>query len=65
MPFHSPLRGIGLANAWHNDDECPVARSIAPADRRPGIQFPSERCPYCTLLDAPTATATRKRRCAS
>ncbi|MFD2720712.1 hypothetical protein ACFST9_18465 [Hymenobacter monticola] len=34
--FYSPLRGIGLEEVWHDNDECPVARSIAPADRQPG-----------------------------
>ncbi|MBD2722033.1 hypothetical protein MUN81_16520 [Hymenobacter sp. 5317J-9] len=52
-PFYSPLRGIALTDVWHDNDECPVARSIAPADRVPGTGQPRPRCPYCALLDRP------------
>ncbi|MDO7851749.1 hypothetical protein [Hymenobacter convexus] len=52
-PFHSPLRGIALEEVWHDHDDCPVARSIAPPDRVPGIAPSRKRCPYCALLDQP------------
>jgi len=50
-PFYSPLRGIALDDVWHDNDECTVARSIAPADRRAGLGPSHKRCPYCVLLD--------------
>lgn len=49
--FYSSLRGIALADVWHNDDECPLGKSISIADR---IIVPScihNRCAYCIMLD--------------
>jgi hypothetical protein len=63
-PFYSPLRGIALEEVWHDNDECTVARSIAPADRLPG-QCPSrKRCPYCALLDRPGSSFQRPAKAA-
>ncbi|MBO2012678.1 hypothetical protein [Hymenobacter negativus] len=50
-PFHSPLRGIGLATVWHDHARCPIAQSIAPADQLPGKGLNLPRCPYCAMLD--------------
>ena len=50
-PFHSPLRGIGLATVWHDHAHCPIAQSIVLADRRPGKGLNLARCTYCVLLD--------------
>lgn len=50
-PFYSPLRGMGLTEAWHDHAHCPIARSIAPTDRRPGKGRQLARCAYCALLD--------------
>lgn len=51
LPFYSYMRGIALASAWHDDDECPIAQSIALADRIAGIDPLNKRCTYCELLD--------------
>ena len=53
-PFYSPYRGIGLEDAWHNDSECPIGKSIAPRDRFAGKGPIDKRCRYCELLDRPT-----------
>ncbi|MBF9221137.1 hypothetical protein [Hymenobacter ruricola] len=60
--FYSPLRGIALDDVWHDNDECTVARSVAPADRRPGKGPSGKRCPYCALLDRAGATFQRPPR---
>jgi len=57
-PFYSPLRGIALDEVWHDNDECTVARSIAPADRIAGVGAPRKRCPYCAVLDRPATAFT-------
>ena len=50
-PFYSYLRGMALASAWHDNNECPIAQSIPLADRIPGTDPFSKRCTYCELLD--------------
>jgi hypothetical protein len=55
-PFHSPLRGLALDEVWHDNNECPMARSIAPADRRPGKPSQGSRCAYCAMLDTRPGT---------
>jgi hypothetical protein len=57
-PFYSPLRGIALEEVWHDNDECPVARSLAPPDRRAGKGPSGKRCSYCALLDRPAGRAS-------
>ena len=49
------MRGIALASAWHDDDECPIAQSIVLADRIVGIDPLNKRCTYCELLDKKAA----------
>jgi hypothetical protein len=50
--FYSHLRGIALTDVWHDNDECPLGRSIAPADRIRGTTDIRHRCAYCAMLDA-------------
>ncbi|SNS07107.1 hypothetical protein [Hymenobacter mucosus] len=52
-PFHSPLRGIGLEEAWHDHSECPIGKSIHPHDRILGTGCSLARCKFCVLLDEP------------
>ncbi len=58
-PFYSLLRGMALANVWHDHDDCPLARSLAPADRRPGRPPSYAHCPYCALLARPLCPVPR------
>lgn len=51
--FYSPLRGIGLEDVWHDQEQCPIGRSIALADRIAGREPSGKRCPFCTMLDKP------------
>ena len=51
--FYSPLRGIALEDVWHDQEECPIGRSIALADRIAGREPSGKRCTFCTLLDKP------------
>ena len=50
-PFHSLLRGLALGDVWHDNDECPLARSIARPDRRQGVPLTFKQCNYCALLN--------------
>ena len=51
--FYSLLRGIALLDAWHDNSECPLGRSLAPADRLAGTGGLPNRCAYCAMLDQP------------
>jgi hypothetical protein len=42
---------MALEEVWHDNDECPIGRSIAPADRHPGAPPSLKRCSYCAMLD--------------
>lgn len=48
--FYALVRGVGLADYWHDDNECFIAQSIAPQERVPG-RHDRARCPYCALFD--------------
>ena len=60
-PIYGLVRGIAIADYWHNNDECFIVKSIAPRDRSPG-HGPWQRCPYCLLLDR--SPVLRRRRTA-
>jgi len=54
LPFHSHLPGIGLRIAWHDNNECPVAKSIASVNRVSGIGHldnEEDYCRYCAMLE--------------
>ena len=56
--FHALVRGVALADYWHDNSECFIVQSIALADRLPG-RADWERCPYCQLLDFPPVLSPR------
>ena len=45
------MRGMALSDVWHDNSECPIGQSIAPADRVTGKVGIRPRCTYCALLD--------------
>lgn len=49
--FYSPWRGIGVEDAWHDNDQCPIGQSIDPAHRIRGKKH--AHCRFCALLDVP------------
>lgn len=55
-PFYSFRRGLALTDVWHDNDECPLGRSITPADRVRDTDDVRHRCAYCAMLDARPAT---------
>jgi hypothetical protein len=59
QPFYSFLRGIALEDLWHDNDACQVGQSIAPVDRRPGTDDIHKHCPFCAILNHPSAGLRR------
>ena len=53
-PFHAQVRGVAIADYWHNRSECFIVQSIALADRLAGHDDRG-RCPYCAMFDHPIA----------
>jgi hypothetical protein len=51
LPFHSQVRGIGVADVYHTNDACPIARSIEEAYRLPGTGLNRPLCVFCSLLN--------------
>lgn len=60
-PFYAQPDGSGPAVGWHDNDGCPIARSVPSAQRRPMPTGPAIRCPYCAMLATRPARATRVR----
>jgi hypothetical protein len=52
-PFYSPLRGAAVEDLWHDNDECPLGKSIAPADRLAGTGRIRKHCHCCAILNEP------------
>lgn len=57
--FYAHVPGVGLTDYWHDNGECFIAKSIAPADRLPG-HGPRTGCPYCAMLHTPVSMTRRK-----
>jgi hypothetical protein len=51
-PFYALVRGVAIADYWHNHSDCFIVKSIALADRFPGHDDRG-RCPYCAMFDSP------------
>jgi hypothetical protein len=51
FPFHSSVRGIGLADVYHTNAECPIARSIEESYRIVGKGLNRPHCTFCAILD--------------
>jgi hypothetical protein len=50
--FYSLVPGVGIADYWHNHNECFIVQSIVVADRLPGHDGRG-RCPYYAMFDSP------------
>ncbi|MBF9239483.1 hypothetical protein I2I05_18970 [Hymenobacter sp. BT683] len=55
--FHSQWRGLALEDAWHDNDECFIVKSIPRAHRIPGKETVTRKhCRYCVLLNEPATS---------
>ena len=51
MPaFYALVRGVAVADYWHDNDECFIVKSIVLRDRLPGHDDRG-RCPYFVLVE--------------
>jgi hypothetical protein len=50
-PFYSFVRGIAVEDMWHNDDDCQIGQSVAPADRLAGKNHILKHCWLCASLN--------------
>ena len=51
LPFHSKVRGIGVVDVYHSNNDCPIARSIGEEYRLPGKGLNRPACVFCTMLN--------------
>lgn len=61
--FYSFVRGIAVEDMWHDNDECQIGQSIAPADRLAGRDHILKHCWLCVNFK-PGATQTALARAA-
>lgn len=58
-PFYLPFRGLAVEDIWHDNKECPLARSLAVRDWRAGKGHGRKYCPVCAAINAPFASRRR------
>ncbi len=50
-PFYSFVRGIGVKDVYHDNDECAIARSVEEVYRLPGNGKNRTHCAFCAILN--------------
>ena len=55
-PFYSLVRGIGVKDVYHDNDECTIAKSVEEFYRLPGKGKNRAHCAFCAILNEPAAS---------